>query len=257
MLKKLADRLVLWPSTNYIDPGSLERELIPVDGGHLEAWATRVNVAISDPKFVVIKFTGNAGRAECSTAQPASLWKNVNSEVWTINPFGYGGSIGPATLQRFPEMVDSVYTCVRRQFPNHRLLVYGNSIGSISALSMAAKYEVDGVCIRNPVPIHQLIATRPRYAWPSVGLSRLVSMQIPKTLDAIANAKSISRPCLFVSCQGDTMIPLKYQAKVINAFSGTKRVFKIPDADHNDPIPEALEFEYREAANWLLEEMLN
>jgi len=247
---------VLWPSTDYIDPGSLERELIPAGGNQLEAWKTRVNIEVSDPKVIVIKFIGNAGRAERSTPQPASLWKDTHAEIWTINPFGYGGSSGEASLQNFSEMVDAVYTFVKSQFPDFKLVVFGNSIGSLPALRLAAKYSVDGLCIRNPVPIHQLISQRPKYAIPSLGLSSLVAMQIPQSLNTVKNAKLATAPALFVTCTEDTLILPRFQAKVMNAFAGEKKLFEVP-VDHNDFIPDELHDDYREAANWLLDKVLS
>jgi pimeloyl-ACP methyl ester carboxylesterase len=211
---------------------------------------------VSDPKVVAIKFVGNAARAECTLPQPANLWKDTYSEVWAINPFGYGGSSGQPTLQRFPEMVDAVYDCVRRQFPGFKLVVFGNSIGSLSAMRMAAKYPVDGVFIRNPVPIHQLISQRPMYAIPSLGLSSVVAMQIPRSLNTVKNAKLVNAPTLFLTCANDTLVLPRFQAKVMNAFAGEKRAFEIP-GDHNDCIPDAMQKDFREAANWLLERVLS
>ena len=254
-LKRLTDRLVLKPSTDPVDAGSQTRQMIPCGREQIEAWTTRVEAENTDndeQKVVVLKFIGNAGRAENSTTQPASLWKNTHSEIWTINPFGYGGSTGVATLQRFPDMVDAVYQHIRDQFPDYKLVVFGNSIGSISALCLAAKYRVDGLCIRNPVPIHQLISQRAKYAIPSLGLSSLIARQIPQTLNAVQNAKQINSPALFVTLADDRMIPPHFQAKIIDAFSGEKKIFSVP-GDHNDPIPEPLHDQYRKAANWLLD----
>lgn len=254
-LKRLTDRFVLKPSTDPADPGSQTRQMIPCGREQIEAWTTRIEAENTDGaelKVMVLKFIGNAGRAERSTPQPASLWKNTHSEIWSINPFGYGGSSGTATLQQFPEMIDAVYDHVRNQFPDYKLVVFGNSIGSISALRLAAKYPVDGLCIRNPVPIHQLISQRLRYAIPSIGLSSVLARQIPQALNAVRNAEQIKAPALFVTLTDDRLIPPHFQAKIFDAFSGEKKIFSVP-GDHNDPIPEPLHDQYREAANWLLE----
>lgn len=254
-LKRLTDRMVLWPSTDPIDPGELKRQLIPVDGGHLEAWTTEHRTGSSHRKLLLVKFPGNAGRAERSTANPAHLLADVASDVWTINPFGYGGSLGPATLQRYPEMVDAVYDFVRPRYPDHKLLVYGRSLGAISALSFAAKYPVDGMYLWNPVPIHQMIATRLAYAIPTLGLSRVFAMQIPRELDAIRNAKSCIAPCLMVTSGKDKMVPPKFQAKIVHHYAGPKCIFDMPDAGHEDSIPDELEQAYRRDIGWLCDQI--
>ncbi len=254
-LDRLTDRLVLKPTTHSIDPGTQIRQMIPCGQDQIEAWTTRINVPAAEHNIVVVKFIGNGGRAERSTAQPASLWENIHSEIWTINPFGYGGSSGPATLQRFPKMVDAVYDHIRNRFPGFKLVVFGNSIGTVSALRLAAKYHVDGLCIRNPVPIHQLISQRPKYAVPSLSLSSLVAKRIPQSLNAVQNAQQVNAPALFVTLTDDTMIPRRFQAKVINAFAGEKKLFSVP-GNHNDPIPEEFHDQYRTAANWLLQKVI-
>jgi len=229
--------------------------MIPVGQDQIEAWVTRTNVEVTSPKVVLLKFIGNSGRAERSTPQPASLWDDTHSEIWTINPFGYGGSTGIATLQRFPEMVDTIYDYIRNRFPDFKLVVFGNSIGSLCALRLAAKYPVDGLYIRNPVAVHQIISQRPKYAVPSLGLSKIIARQIPQTLDAIENARQVTAPALFVTFTEDRLILPRFQAKVMNAFAGEKKIFSVP-GDHNDPIPESMHDQYRKAANWLLQKAL-
>lgn len=253
-LHRLTDRLALHPTTHAIDPGSLQREMIPAGEDHIEAWTTETNPDL-DPKVVVIKFIGNGGRAERSTAQPASLWSNTHAKVWSINPFGYGGSSGIATLQRFPEMVDAVYNHIRNRFPDLKIVVFGNSIGSISALRMAAKYPVDGLCIRNPVPIHQLLSRRPKYALPTLGLSNVLAWQVPQELNAVKNARAINAPALFVSLTDDRTIPPRFQAEIIDVYAGEKNVFSVP-GDHDAYIPEPMHDQYRAAVNWLLQKVL-
>jgi pimeloyl-ACP methyl ester carboxylesterase len=254
-LQRLTDRLVLYPTTDPIDPGELERGTITVQGGVLEAWKTTWNPG-AEHKVLLIKFPGNAGRAERATPNPGHLWQDVCSEVWAVNPFGYGGSVGPATLQRYPEMVEAVYKELRPKFPEHKLIVYGRSLGSISALAMAARFPVDGLYLRDPVPIHQMISTRKRYALPSLGLSRLVAGQIPPYLDAVANAQKCAAPCLFLTSGQDSVVPPEFQAQVIEQFTGPSEVLELHSANHNDPIPNELEVDYRAKLNWLRNEVL-
>lgn len=256
-LSRLTDRLVLHPSTHEIDAGSQVRALIPVADGKLEAWTYHVSSEQSADcrKVLLIKFPGNAGRAEYSTPNPAQYWEDVESDVWTINPFGYGGSSGIATLQRYPEMVDAVFHRLRSQFAEHRCIVYGNSLGSISALRMAAKFPVDGVYLRNPVPIHQLISNRLIYAIPSLGLSRFAANQIPSELNAQVNAEKVEAPCLIVSSDRDRLIPPHFQQRIINRISAPKKLFVIREAGHHDPIPDEQGQEYLAAVRWLRDQV--
>ena len=266
-LTQIADRLVLCPSTEPIESDGLTRldivETLAADsidgttGRRLTVWTMTTEAADSDsPPVLLIKFPGNAGRAERSTANPAHLWPGISTEIWTVNPPGYGHSTGPASMTRFPSMVDQIHAAAKSRFPDHRLIIYGNSLGTLSALALAARYRVDGVYLRNPVPIHQLISYRRRYAVPSLGMSRLVANAIPDSLDAVHNAANCTAPCLIVTSEKDTLIPPAFQQRVIDAYAGTKQIFTIADAEHHEPIGDDQADEYVAAVNWLQQKAL-
>ncbi|MDB2686374.1 hypothetical protein N9Y42_04125 [Mariniblastus sp.] len=110
MLTRLADRLVLKPSTHPIESETSCRKTIPLFGGELEYYADHVTASKEGPatgKLLLVKFPGTGGRAERATTHPAECWGG-DTVTWTINPPGYGSSTGPATLQRYPEMVRSI-----------------------------------------------------------------------------------------------------------------------------------------------------
>lgn len=248
----LTDRLVLQPTTHPILETTLIRESIVAPDGELEIWTSSFRPqSTSSKKVLWIKFPGTGGRAERSSNRPAHLWPDCDSVVWVVNPFGYGSSCGQATLQRFPEMIDLVVQAAKDRYPERELVVSGTSLGSISALSLAANHPVAGVLLRNPVPIHQLISRRWRYAIPSLGLSRVVAAQIPESLNAIANAGRCHAPLVVVSAQQDSVVPVRFQNQIIESYAGPKRILPLPNQDHADPIPGNLTADYIDAIEWL------
>ena len=256
-LVNLTDRLVLQPTTHTIFETLLTRETIPASDGDLEIWTAAQRPSIeSAHEALWIKFPGTGGRAERSSARPAEQWPHCDSIVWTVNPFGYGKSSGQATLQRFPEMIDLVVEAAIDRYPNRKIIVSGTSLGAISALSLASRYEVAGVLLRNPVPIHQLISQRWRYAIPSLGLSRLIAAQIPESLDALENSKRCTAPIVIVSAQQDSIVPAKFQNQIIENYAGPKRILRLPNADHADPIPSSLSEDYIDAIQWLGQQVM-
>ena len=163
---------------------------------------------------------------------------------------GYGGSTGPATLQRYPEMVRSIGQHALEAEPDRKIVVTGNSLGGLSALAFAASFPVAAMLLRNPAPIHQLIGTRPRYVVPSLGLSKLVAASIPVEMDGVANASKTSCPCWFVTCEQDRLVPLRFQEQIWSNLPDTKSRFIIPEADHADPVPDSLKDKYH---GWIRE----
>lgn len=257
----LANRTILCPSTNPIDAEGKVRHLIPTGDKQLEAW-----VANHEPPndasqghdrhgLTIIKFPGTAGRAERASVHPAEIWTSFNTEVWTINQLGYGGSDGPADIKSFPSSCDAVYQFLANQYPDNLIFVTGNSLGCISALYLAARHAVAGVLLRNPPPLRQLISTRPKYSWWNFGMSRFVANEVPIELDAVANANLASAPCLFVQSARDRVVPCSYQDQIIDNYSGSSRKLSIPNADHHEPIGEDQHEAYIESLQWLEQQM--
>lgn len=256
ILTLIADRLILQPTTHYIDPDKLQRRVIATPSGEVEAWTARDDSESKDSTGVVLlKFPGTGGRAERSTLHPAEAWPGVTCESWTINHRGYGGSLGPATIQNFAETCDSAWSVLTESFPNHKVVVYGNSLGCLSALYVSARFPVAAAYFRNPPPLAQMIATRPRYAWWSFGVSKLIANQVPEVLDAIENARSSNCPALFVQSELDRVIPTRYQELVISQFGGDVRKLVLRGASHGHPPSESQLEEYGDAVRWLGEQI--
>ena len=255
IISSLANRLVLCPSTNPIDPGDKERIEIPVAGGHVEAWVGRhCETSVGDSReLTILKFPGTAGRAERAGVHPAELWPNMAAELWAVNQLGYGGSSQPASIQSFPATANAIYQFLSDRNPSRPIVVVGNSLGCVPALYVSAQFDIEAMLLRNPPPLHQMIRTRPRYSWWNFGLSRWIADQIPSELDSLENAKNSSTRCLFVQSEKDTVVPVKFQSKIVENFSGEKKVFQIQGANHADMVAEDQYEEYKAAIRWLVE----
>ena len=250
-LSWLADRLILCPSTNPLDPDGKRRELIATSDGDIESWIGQFPNHASEFDVVVVKFPGTGGRAERSGVHPTEIWAEFNCEIWSVNPKGYGGSSGPASIKYFPNTAESVIEHVFAKRPGVPVVVIGNSLGCVSALFVAALGGVSAVMLRNPPPLHQMIRSRPRYAGWNFGMSRMIAAQVPNDLDAIKNASGCTAPCLFIQSEQDRVVPTNYQDLIISAYSGPKRVFSIYGADHHELVEEPQQQEYFEAVRWL------
>lgn len=258
LLSRIADRLILYPSTDFIDAADKTQKWIQTKTGKVEVWINDDSNAESTANptpLLMLKFPGTGGRAERSSGFPANLLPNFKTETWTVNHRGYGSSDSPASLQNFTETCDALWDTAQTKFPDRKILLYGNSLGCISALYLAAKNNPAGIFLRNPPPLARMIATRPRYSRWSFGFSKLIANQIPVQLDSIDNAAKCSAPCLFVCSEQDTVVPPRYQNMVIDAFAGPRREFQIKAADHADPIPEHQHEDFLEAIGWLGEQM--
>ena len=268
LLSCLADRLILCPTTNSIDPCESTRCIIDSSNGiEVEVYSSRVGPARresetnSSTELVILKFPGTGGRAERASAHPGELMTGVseycfNAHIYTLNHRGYGGSSGPASLSNFAASLKSLQKYVDSRHPNSMVLAAGNSLGCLSALYWAANFPTNGLLLRNPPPLVQLIRHRRKYSLMSFGLNWVIASQIPNELRALKNAELANCPALFVSSEKDRIVPVKFQELVFSSFSGPKQRFLIRDADHDHKIQESQKHEYETSIRWLREQMV-
>ncbi len=95
VLLDLPDRFMLRPHRLPLDARGATRLALPWSGGEVEVWKARV---LAEPTAYVLRFYGNADRAERSVAdEPGGL--PFSAEVWGVNYPGFGGSTGPSSLR--------------------------------------------------------------------------------------------------------------------------------------------------------------
>ena len=138
------------------------RVTIPYSGGNFEAWVSEQSGGSSNRIFA-IKFPGTGGRAERSGPHPCEIFSHDNFEVWTVNPPGYGGSDGRPSLKNMVETCQASWNAFFQAAGDQLKIAVGNSLGCMSALYVAANYPIDGLFIRNPVPLTEYIVGR--YGW--------------------------------------------------------------------------------------------
>ena len=98
----LPDHLILFPTRAPIDAGGAVRKAIPFQNGELELWTAISRRAQQNGRVdtYVLRFYGNADRAERWVAAEAEELNNRAVEIWGMNYPGFGGSAGPARLSR-------------------------------------------------------------------------------------------------------------------------------------------------------------
>ncbi|HEY4639575.1 MAG TPA: hypothetical protein VIG87_06610, partial [Candidatus Udaeobacter sp.] len=74
---RLPDHLILFPTTAPIDPGGAVRRTIPFENGDLEIWTAQSQLARQQSRadVFILRFYGNADRADRWPALEAEMWK--------------------------------------------------------------------------------------------------------------------------------------------------------------------------------------
>lgn len=249
----LPDHLILFPTRAPIDAGGAVRKAIPFQNGELEIWTAQSRRAQQQSRadVFILRFYGNADRADRWVAAEAEMWNERAVEIWGVNYPGFGSSTGPARLSRVGPAALAAFDELKLHAGDRPIVPYGASIGATAALHVAAQRPVAGLILHNPVPLREMILRR--FGWWNLWLlAGPIALQIPRDLDSIENAKTSHAPAVFLLAERDEVVPPRYHRLVVNAFSGEKRVIALHGAYHNDPIEGTALADFHQALDWLL-----
>ena len=188
----LPDHLILFPTRAPIDAGGAVRKAIPFQNGELELWTALSHRAQQNGRVdtYVLRFYGNADRAEYWVAEEAEAWNDRAVEVWGMNYPGFGESTGPARLARIGTAAVTAFDELKRQTTGQPIVLFGASLGTAAALHVAAHRPVAGLILQNPPPLRQMILRQ--FGWWNLWLlAGPLSLQIPP---ALQTAKRFTRP---------------------------------------------------------------
>ena len=276
---RLPDYLILFPTRAAINAGSAVRRTIPFENGDLEIWTARSRRAQQQgaADLFILRFYGNADRADRWAAMEAEMWNDRAVEIWGMNYPGFGGStrparlvrIGPAALAAFDALKCHVKTKSAREsaVPSGSssgpalstspgtapIVLFGTSIGVTAALHIAASRptEIAGLILQNPPPLRQVILGQ--FGWWNLWLlAGPVALQIPRELDCIANARATRAPAIFLLAEKDEIVAPRFHRLVVQAYAGEKRIIPLPGAHHNDPVDGIALVELNDALQWML-----
>jgi pimeloyl-ACP methyl ester carboxylesterase len=249
----LPDHLILFPTTAPIDADGAVRKMLPFQNGQLEVWTAKSQRAQQKDgaDIYVLRFYGNADRADRWAAAEAEMWNHRAIEIWGMNYPGFGGSTGPARLSRIGPAALAVFDELRRQAGGRPIVLFGASIGATAALHVAAQRSETRLILHNPPPLRQMILRQ--FGWWNLWLlAGPVALQIPRDLDSLSNAKAIQAPAIFLLAEKDEVVAPRFHQLVVDAYAGEKRVISLRDAYHNDPIEGAGLADFYRALDWLL-----
>jgi pimeloyl-ACP methyl ester carboxylesterase len=249
----LTDHLILFPTKAPIDTGGAVRKTLPFQNGELELWTAVSHQAKKQgrPDIYVLRFYGNADRADRWAADEAEEWNGRAVEIWGMNYPGFGGSTGPARLSRIGPAALTAFDELKRHAAGRPIVLFGASLGATAALHVAAHRPVAGLILHNPPPLRQMILRQ--FGWWNLWLlAGPIALQIPRDLDGVANAKAIHAPAIFLLAEKDEIVAPRYHRLVVDAYAGEKRVISLRDAHHNTPIEDAGLADLFHALDWLL-----
>jgi len=254
----LPDHLILFPTRAPIDAGGAVRKTVPFQNGELEVWTAKSRRAQEEGRadIFILRFYGNADRADRWATAEAEMWNDRAVEIWGMNYPGFGGSTGPARLSRIGPAAVAAFDELKRHAVDRPIVPFGASIGATAALYVAAHRPVAGLILHNPPPLREMILHQ--FGWWNLWLlAGPIALQLPRDLDSIENARAIHAPAIFLLAESDEVVAPRFHRLVVDAFAGEKRVIKLHGAYHNDPIEGTALADLDRDLDWLLAEKKN
>ncbi len=262
------DHLILFPSHEAISTYGAVRRALPFRGGELEVWSVRSSQSPfyhgapplhaaqggrpqKSPDVYVLRFYGNADRADGNVVLDAGAWPVGEAELCGVNYPGYGGSTGPAKLESIGPAALTAFDALQSEAAGKPVVVYGTSLGTTAALYVASQRPVAGVILQNPPPLKEIILRQ--FGWWNLWLvAGPMAMHIPAALDSVANARATHAPGVFLLAEKDDMIQPKFQRLIVAAYAGEKRIVTQMGAVHNQELDGATVGELNDAIAWMM-----
>ncbi|MFH1090115.1 MAG: alpha/beta hydrolase [Pseudomonadota bacterium] len=203
----------------------------------------------------ILFFHGN-GEIVADYDDMAPFYTGMNINFLAVDYRGYGRSGGQPTVTHMMRDCHIIFQFVRtwldKQACSGPLLVMGRSLGSASALELAANYrdQIDGLIIESG------------FAWaePLLALLGVETPALKKKGDSFSHTqkiKAFNKPTLIIHAEYDHIIPFTDGLALFEASPAREKfLLKIPGANHNDIFFRGLS-EYLAAIKALAEKIMD
>lgn len=157
------------------------------------------------------------------------FFNNLGLNLFIFDYRGYGLSKGAPSEEGLYSDIKAAYKFIKSQsFTNqieHKIIVYGTSLGGAVAVDLASKQPVDGLILEG--------AFASAVDMGQIYYPFIPSFFVNSKYDNLTKISGINIPKLIIHSETDDIIPFSQGEKLFEAASEPKRFMKI-DGGHND-----------------------
>jgi hypothetical protein len=175
---------------------------------------------------VILYFHGNGGALRYRADRYRALTQDGTGLV-ALSYRGYGGSSGRPSEAGLIEDARAAYAFAAERYPESRLVLWGESLGTGVAIALAAEKKVARLVLESPYLSTVAIAAS---AYPFVPVRWLMKDQFRSDL----RIHDVTAPVLIVHGDRDTVIPIESGEQLYALIAGPKRFLRVPGAGHED-----------------------
>jgi len=189
----------------------------------------------------ILFFHGNAGNISHRLFKAVPLIQK-GYDILLVDYRGYGKSTGSIeSAADFSEDGEKTLEWVREEkhLELDQIILFGESLGSITALELASKHAVKAVVLEGVFTSAEDLIKR---HYPFVPPGALGDFRV----DNMEKIRQCRAPLLMLHGTADSICPISMAETLLNAAPGPKEFFKVEGADHNDlPIVAGKQFAER------------
>jgi uncharacterized protein len=203
-------------------PEAEEVTLDTADGERVIAW----HIPPRGDQPVILYFQGNGGALRYRVDRYRALTQDGSGLV-ALSYRGYGGSSGRPSEAGLIEDARATYGFAAKRYPEARLVLWGESLGTGVAIALAAEKKVARLVLEAPFLSGVSIAAS---VYPFVPVRWLMKDQFRSDL----RIRDVTAPVLVVHGDRDNVIPIEWGERLYALIVGPKRFLRIPGAGHED-----------------------
>ncbi|MFH7245433.1 MAG: alpha/beta hydrolase [Spirulina sp.] len=203
------------------------------EGGQLHGWWMPTG---DHPELTVLYLHGNSGNIS-NNIGPVQRLHALGISVLTFDYRGYGRSSGPFPSEhRLYEDAFAAYQFLihEKDVSPHHLIAYGHSLGGAIAIDLAHRCpDLAGLVVEGSFTSMGDMAARSAYN-PWFPVRRILTQQF----ESLAKVPYLALPTLYIHGLADSSVPATMGQILYQATPAPKDLWLVPNADHNDLIPQ-------------------
>ena len=138
-----------------------------------------VHVRVTEnPRFTILFSHGNAVDLGQMSSFYLALGSRINCNIFSYDYSGYGCSSGKPSEKNLYSDISAALHAARNRYDLHadRIILYGQSIGTVSTIDLASKFSVGGVILHSALMSGMRVAfPKTKRTWFFDAFPRLVS----------------------------------------------------------------------------------
>lgn len=242
---------IFHPRKDYSDhaPEGIIEHFISVDAG--VQIGTRMRLTASDAPHIL--FFHGSGEIASEYDDIGPIYNRCGFSFIAVDFRGYGKSTGEPTASSMIHDAHAVYADIKGFLKESNrtglLVLMGRSLGSVSAIELAASYNDEIAALILDSAFASTVALLERIGVPGSDLG--ISEE-----DGLINVKNIAkvtRPTLIIHGQRDALIPLT-DIEALMSYAGARKrqLIVVPGADHDDIITRCGEAYFQTIQNFVI-----